>query len=107
MSMANNDGVLQLTGIIVEDEGELTLVQICRACSAHAEHIIELVEEGVLAPTGPEPRRWRFSGSQMRRATVALRLQRDLGVNLSGVALVLELLEELESLRARVRALDR
>jgi chaperone modulatory protein CbpM len=42
----------------------------------------------------------------MRRATVSLRLQRDLGVNLAGVALALQLLDEVEALRARINALE-
>jgi len=33
------------------------------------------------------------------RARIALRLERDLGINVPGVALALELLEELEQLR--------
>jgi chaperone modulatory protein CbpM len=41
----------------------------------------------------------------MRRATVALRLQRDLGINYAGAALVLQLLDDIEALRARIRIL--
>lgn len=93
----------QLSGIILEELTELTLAELCRACAVHSESIVELVEEGVLAPLGREPHRWRFSGVHMRRATVALRLQRDLGVNLAGAALALQLLDEVESLRARLR----
>ena len=93
----------ELTGIILEEQTSLTLAEISRACAVHAECIVELVEEGVLAPAGEEPHHWRFTGSQMRRATVALRLQRDLGVNIAGAALAIELLDELDHLRARLR----
>jgi chaperone modulatory protein CbpM len=75
----------QLSGIILEELTELTLAELCRACAVHSESIVELVEEGVLAPLGREPHRWRFSGVHMRRATVALRLQRDLAARESGV----------------------
>ena len=95
----------QLSGIILEDLTEVSLAEICRACAVQSESIVELVEEGVLAPLGREPHRWRFSGIHMRRATVALRLQRDLGVNLAGAALALQLLDEVEALRARLRVL--
>ena len=44
---------------------------------------------------------WRFSGSALRRAATAQRLTRDLGLNAAGVALALDLLEEIETLRIR------
>lgn len=100
--MANNDTWLHVTGVILEEQKELTLADVSRSCAVHAEYIIELVEEGVLVPIGREPLRWRFTGSQMRRAGIALRLQRDLGLNLAGVALALELLDELNALRGRL-----
>ena len=92
----------QVSAIILEEQTELSLVEVCRACAVRAEFIVELVEEGVITPQGREPHRWRFSGTHLRRATVALRLQRDLGVNLAGAALALELLDELDTLRARL-----
>jgi chaperone modulatory protein CbpM len=95
----------QLSGIILEELTELTLAEVCRACTVNVECIVELVEEGVITPIGREPHRWRFSGAHMRRATVALRLQRDLGINLAGAALALELLDEVEALRARLRVM--
>jgi chaperone modulatory protein CbpM len=93
----------QLSGIILEEQTGLTLTDVCSACAVHAEYIIELVDEGVLVPVGREPVYWRFSGAHMRRAMVVLRLQRDLGINLAGVALALQLLDEIEALRANQR----
>lgn len=104
--MDSDEMLPQLSGIILEEQTELTLADLCRACAVHAEYIIELVEEGVLAPVGDEPVCWRFSGTHMHRATVALRLQRDLGINLAGVALALQLLDEVEALRERIRAME-
>jgi len=103
--MANRTTPLQLTGIIVEEQTQLTLADLSRVCSVHAEYIIELVEEGVLIPEGREPRQWRFTGLELRRASIALRLQRDLGVNVAGVGLALQLLDELSELRARLSAM--
>ena len=99
----DNDKMLpQVSAIILEEQAELSLLDVCRACAVRAELIVELVDEGVIVPLGREPHRWRFSGTHLRRATVALRLQRDLGVNLAGAALALELLDELDTLRARL-----
>jgi chaperone modulatory protein CbpM len=67
--------------------------------------VISLVEESIIEPQGDDMRLWRFSGASLVRARTALRIQRDLGVNLAGIALVLDLIEELESLRARMKTL--
>ena len=90
---------------ILEDLSELTVAEICRACLARTEQIIELVEEGVLSPAGSAPEQWRFTGVHIHRARVALRLQSDLGVNLAGAALALQLLDEIETLRTKLTVL--
>ena len=104
--MDTDEMLPQMSGIILEEQTELTLAEVCRACAVHAEYIIELVEEGVLVPVGTEPVSWRFTGIHMHRATVSLRLQHDLGINLAGVALALQLLDEIDSLHARINALE-
>ncbi len=91
--------------LILEEQQDLTLDQLCRACSTEVEQLMALVDEGVIAPLGGEPTRWRFTGVQLRQARVAVRLQRDLGVNLAGAALALQLMDELDALRARLRAM--
>jgi len=95
----------QAIATILEEQTGLTLVELCRACAVRADFIVALVEEGVLAPQGRDPHRWRFTGVHLRRTGVALRLQRDLGLNLAGAALALELMDELEAARERLRAL--
>lgn len=90
-------------GIILEEQTQLTLAELCGACAVHAEWVIELVAEGVLDPVGQEPQHWRFTGLHMRRAGIARRLQRDLDVNLAGIALALQLLDEIEALQAQLR----
>ena len=93
--------------IILEEQMQLSLADLSRACAVHAERILELVEEGLLEPVGNSPRIWRFTGTHLRRARVALRLQEDLGINLAGAALALQLLDEIDELQARLRRLDR
>src|SRR3990167_5911223 len=104
--MTPNYTLALLPGFILEEETELTLDEVCRACDVPADLIVELVNEGVLIQDGNTPEQWRFTGAQLNRAQVALRLQSDLDVNLAGAALALELLDELEALRARLQGLD-
>ena len=103
--MSDGKMLPQASVTILEEQVGLSLSEVSRACAVHAEMIVELVNEGVLAPDGREPHHWRFTGVHLRRATVALRLQRDLGLNLAGAALALELLDELEALRAQLGAM--
>jgi chaperone modulatory protein CbpM len=94
------------TGELLEEEVELTFSQLCFVCDLPAERVLEFVEEGLVEPIGREQRSWRFSGSSVRRVHCAMRLERDLGVNLAGAALALELIDELSRLRQRLSRLD-
>jgi len=95
-----NEKPLVLTGVILEEEVSLTLEDLCQACAVDAEFIVALVEEGALNPSGPDRGPWRFSGRSLSRTRTALRLRRDLEINVAGVALTLELLDEIMALRA-------
>ncbi len=92
-----------LTGTLLDDRVYLSLTEISDACSTRTEWVVELVEEGILEPSGKERSHWQFSGNSLSRAHTARRLQHDLEINLAGVALVLNLLEEIEALRSRIR----
>lgn len=91
--------LITLTGVVLDENMDLSLRELCHLCSVNAERIMDMVEEGVVDPRGISPREWHFSGTAVRRVQIALRLQHDLRINLAGVALVLDLLEELEELR--------
>lgn len=95
-----------LSGEILEEQIEMTLAELCRACDLTSEKIIELVEHGIVEPRGSQPSHWRFRGVSLRRVRRVQRLERDLGVNLEGAALVLDLLEELEQLRQKLRRFE-
>jgi chaperone modulatory protein CbpM len=88
---------------ILEVDIELSLSQMCQACGAEGEDIVKLVEEGVLQPIGKARNRWSFPGASLERARRALRLQQDLGVNVAGAALALDLIDELDRLRAELK----
>lgn len=110
--MAKNTSAARTVGTVLRgrliDGEELTLGELCRSCSLHAEAVVAMVEEGLVEPAGRRAhyRQWRFSRVDLRRIQTAQRLQRDLGVNLSGAALALELLDELVALRERLRRLQ-
>ena len=91
-----------LRGSVVEEEVELTTIELGRAVEATEEQIELWVVEGVLQPIGSSRDEWRFGGAALARMRVAIRLARDLELNASGVALALDLLDRIAALEARL-----
>lgn len=100
-----NEMLSLLNGDVLEEDVELTLAELSTVCRLPAERLLEMVEYGLIEPLGGQPGRWRFSGVSVQRVRCAQRLRQDLGVNLAGAALAVELLEEIDRLRARLRRL--
>jgi chaperone modulatory protein CbpM len=93
-----------LQGAIFEESAVLTTQDLSRMCAVDERHIVEFVEEGVLNVVEIGAAEWRFTGAALRRARLALRLERDFELNLAGVALAVELMEELQALRRELQA---
>jgi chaperone modulatory protein CbpM len=91
-----------LRGSVVEDDVELTIVELCRACRTSENEIELWVVEGVLQPRGESRESWRFGGDALARIRLATRLTRDLDLNAPGVALALDLLDRIAELESRL-----
>ncbi len=91
---------------ILEELSDLSAADLCHASLRHAEWLEEVIAEGIIQPQGELGRGGCFSGQQLRRVCVVSNLQRDLGVNLSGAALALDLLDEISLLRKRLAVLE-
>jgi chaperone modulatory protein CbpM len=87
-----------LPGTLFDESALLSITELSRICAVDERHLVEFVEEGVLSVVEYRTE-WHFTGAALRRARLALRLERDLELNLAGVALALDLIEELEQLR--------
>jgi chaperone modulatory protein CbpM len=92
-----------LVGELLDEQIEWTLSELCLVCNRQEEWIINLVDEGMLNPLGENQENWRFSGTSISRVHTAMRLEHDLGINIAGVALVIELIDEVEKLRYRLK----
>ena len=92
-------------GDLVVDAQTYSLVQVCMICGATTEWVIALVSFGIVVPEGDQPALWRFSEREVHRAKKALRLHRDLGLDHQGLAMSLELLDEIDRLRVLVAKL--
>jgi len=84
----------------------LTLIDLCRISKSPAEWVIELVEEGILEPKGKGRAVWRFESTSITIVRKVQRLQRDLRLNMPGVAAVLSLADENAALKRRLQLLE-
>ena len=87
----------------IGDQGVLSLAELALTCGMDIDYITELVDMGVLSPEGAEKTTWRFGAGDVSRACKLLRLMRDFETNLEAAAVILDLLQETERLRARLR----
>ena len=88
---------------VLDDTVTWGITELCDLCRVDSNLVHEMISEGLLTPQGTSPETWRFNAVAVKRIQVTLRLQNDLRVNLPGAALVLDLLEEIDELRARIR----
>ncbi|MCM8739931.1 MULTISPECIES: chaperone modulator CbpM [Pseudomonas] len=84
---------------------QLDLAEFCEAADLSDVYVIEIVEHGILEPQGAQPREWRFTDYELSLAKRAAKLRRELELEWEGVALALNLLEEVQALRAENRML--
>ncbi|MBT8516408.1 MerR family transcriptional regulator [Polynucleobacter paneuropaeus] len=103
MSQTN---ITWIESAVVEDEVHMTIVELSHAASTPEQLIMDWVSEGVLSPAGSSPEDWRFSGDSLKRAKTAARLTRDFEINTSGLALALDLIDQISRLRAEVLRLN-
>jgi len=95
-----------LQGEILEEEVKISLAQLCRLSNLPAESILEMMEYGVIEPYQASTEKWLFKGDSISRLSCAQRLKQDLGVNTAGAALALDLLQEMDRMRVRLRRLE-
>jgi chaperone modulatory protein CbpM len=89
-------------GVCLTEEHALELEAFAAACGTEAEFVRLLVEEGLVQPAALQPT-WRFGGEELARVRRIRRLQRDFEANLQSVAVMLDLIDEVERLRAQLQ----
>ncbi len=89
------------------EESPVTLEELCEICNISAEIVHELIAYEIVHPRLSSQQEMLFELLDLQRAKTAIRLQHDLEVNLAGVAVVLDLLNELEELRTCMKFLQR
>ena len=87
---------------IIDDQLSFTLTQFAETCGQSPEWILQLLEYDIL-PTRSDTAEHVFLGEDLSRARRAYRLQRDFDASFSAVAMMLDLIDEVQKLRKQVR----
>lgn len=97
--------------IIVADYSQdalLTSDEICLLCGLSHDDLNAFLNYGIIYPIKfSTSNELHFNLAHFQRIKRALRLQKDLEMNLAGVALVLDLLDEMEKLRSNVHLIEK
>jgi chaperone modulatory protein CbpM len=101
------DAVDLLEAHLLGESDWLGTTEICQICRIELTAVVELADLGVVSPRGYAPDQWQFPATALPRLRTVGRLMRDLGVNASGAALAVELLDEQHDLERRLRRLER
>ncbi len=87
---------------ILESSCRFTLREVCQRTGVSAEFVLELVDLGILEPMESASGRQDFDPGALLRLRCAQRLSHDLEVNLPGIAVSLDLMDEIRELRREV-----
>ena len=91
---------MSLTRVPLRAEAHLSLHELAVAAGMSAPRLARLVRLGLLEPEPGPP--VRFSAATAARLRRMLRLRADLGVNLAGAAIIVDLMECLDRLDAEL-----
>ncbi len=105
--MRVSDAVEMHEAQLVSDAEWIAASEICRLCRLELGAVIELAELGLVSPRGYAPEQWQLPAAALPRLAVAGRLMRDLGIDVGGAALAVELLEAQRDLERQIRRLER
>ena len=97
--------VTTTSNLVVEEHMVFTFAALCRAAGADHHQLLALVAEGLLHPRGgseqTNPEDWHFAGPSLLLARRTLQLAHELQISLHGAAIVLDLLTQIDALKAQ------
>ena len=90
------------------DRRYLRVGEVAVRCRIHPGLVHRFVRLGLVDPidTRERPERWLFESEAVPLIAKIIRLRNELGINYSGVGVVLELLERINALENRIRELE-
>ncbi len=101
------DAIELLRAHLLGESDWMAVETLCRVCDLSLDVMTELAELGAVSPRGRSPREWQLPATTLPRLRIVARLMHDLGINASGAALAVELIETQRRLERRLEELER
>jgi chaperone modulatory protein CbpM len=96
-----------ITGILIEETTTFTFNEVCQNYHIPKELLMDLMEYGIFNNQTTQIEQVTFDQNALRKMEIGFRLHKDLDINIAGVALALDLLEELDNMRNELRMLQK
>ncbi|USQ14880.1 molecular chaperone [Legionella lytica] len=87
-----------LVGVIIEETKTFTYTEVCHKYNIPKQLLSEMMEHGLFSNASTELEQLKLNQKELHKIESAFRLHCDLGINLPGVVLAIELLEKIEKL---------
>lgn len=100
------DNQTVVTAVLIDEHTTISIVDVCQRCGISEDVLLEMIEHGLFSQQVAYSKNMYFDEKKIGRIQAASRIQHDLDVNVPGVVLVLELLDELEQLRNQLHILQ-
>ncbi|KTC88599.1 chaperone modulator CbpM [Fluoribacter dumoffii] len=94
-----------IIGVLIEETTSISFKEVCQKYHIPKELLIEMVEYGLFSTSTTKTEQLKLTQKDLRKIESAFRLHRDLGINLPGVALALDLLEKIDQLNDELNIL--
>ena len=95
-----------LAGVLLDENVKISFIDVCQKCEISEDVLLEMIEQGLFNHQARHSKSIQVDHKSLVRIQSARRLQQDLGINLPGAVLVLELLDELEQIQNELNILQ-
>ena len=95
-----HDGHYQIE--MIDENVALDLEHFAENCGQSTEWVLKLIDYDIL-PIKADPKHYQFIAADVDRAQRAYRLQRDFDASLPAVAVMLDLIDEVQQLRKQLK----
>lgn len=91
--------------MLIEESETITYTEVCRKYNIPEKLLIEMMEQGLFSNQSTRLNELQLNQKELQKIESAFRLHRDLGINLPGVVLAIELLERIERMDSELNIL--